>query len=193
MDDNTQTLESVVADLGLTISAVFVAWSDSRNAKADPTPRDYCLNWWVSLIGKVGTDHGRVILTTDYQAGHGHIPRRKAAQWPDRWSMDNFKALQRICETGRSNISLIPRGSNLFKTWKGVIQPKALGVIHSLVMDADAVGYAGFEDWAENCGFDTDSRKAETIYNQCLDHALKLRNALGNDDFERLQAAASEY
>ena len=59
------------------------------------------------------------------------------------------------------------------------IEPDKLDVINSLVMDASVLNSSSFEDWADEFGYDRDSRKAETIYRACLDIALKLRNAIG--------------
>lgn len=42
-------------------------------------------------------------------------------------------------------------------------------------------------------GYDPDSRKAEAIYKACLEIALKLRNALGEDGLAKLREAAQDY
>ena len=45
-------------------------------------------------------------------------------------------------------------------------------------MDSDVLNYDCFEDWADCMGMDTDSRKAEDIYNACMKIALKLRQLI---------------
>lgn len=40
-----------------------------------------------------------------------------------------------------------------------------------------------FEDWASDCGYDTDSRKAESIFRACQDTAKTIRRAFGADVF----------
>ena len=58
-------------------------------------------------------------------------------------------------------------------------EPTAADVLSCLVMDADVIEYEGFEDWAGNFGYDTDSRKAEKIYRSCLEQAPKVQEFLG--------------
>lgn len=49
-------------------------------------------------------------------------------------------------------------------------------VLYCLVSDADAAEMT-FADWCSNLGYDTDSRKALSIYEQCQQNADKLRKA----------------
>lgn len=60
--------------------------------------------------------------------------------------------------------------------------PTAYDVLYCLISDADVENY-DFEEWAENLGYDTDSRKAEKTYNQCVAQTKKLHKFLG-DDYE---------
>ena len=64
--------------------------------------------------------------------------------------------------------------------------PTAEAVLEALASDAATLDNAQtFEDWAEELGYDTDSRKAEAIYNQVVEQTDKLRDFLGND-FDRI-------
>jgi len=48
-------------------------------------------------------------------------------------------------------------------------EPKAADVLHSLMSDADAARYCeSFEDFCAEFGYDTDSRRAERIYEACV-------------------------
>ena len=48
----------------------------------------------------------------------------------------------------------------------------------------DATGYdSDFEDWADNYGYDTDSRKAEKIWREVQSTSKRTRQLLG-DDFD---------
>lgn len=60
--------------------------------------------------------------------------------------------------------------SDMFK----LLPPKLDDVLYCLVNDAEALDMC-FEDWADNYGFDTDSKKAEKIYQSCVATGLKLR------------------
>lgn len=50
-----------------------------------------------------------------------------------------------------------------------------------------------FEEWANEFGYDPDSRKAEVIYRACLEIALKLRNGLGEDRLRDLRELFTDY
>ena len=68
-----------------------------------------------------------------------------------------------------------------------------IGVVWSLLNDARAIDYACFEDWADDYGYDSDSRKAEKIYNDCLAIGLKLRAGLGENLMEKLRDTLLDY
>jgi len=62
--------------------------------------------------------------------------------------------------------------------------PTALEVLECLV--SDAAGYrdaTGFEDWAENYGYDTDSRAAEKTYKACKRIADRLGTFLTAEEW----------
>lgn len=66
-------------------------------------------------------------------------------------------------------------------------RPNLSDVLDNLASDAATVDSAGrFEDWADELGFDSDSRRAESIYDTCRAQAHKLRDFLGGDVFESL-------
>lgn len=61
-------------------------------------------------------------------------------------------------------------------------EPTAEDVINSVAGDAASIENArGFEDWAADLGYDTDSRKAARVYKACQAEAEKLRRFAGND------------
>ncbi len=66
-------------------------------------------------------------------------------------------------------------------------KPKATEVLDCLA--SDALGHESsekFEDWATNCGYDTDSRKAEKIYHLIEQQSDDLKRFLGADAYEEL-------
>ena len=70
------------------------------------------------------------------------------------------------------------------------VPPPALGdVLHSLALDSRVLDEGGFENWAESLGYSTDSRRAESIYRECVEIATKLRGALGGRVLEEMQLA----
>jgi hypothetical protein len=65
--------------------------------------------------------------------------------------------------------------------------PNLKDVLDCLASDSVGVENAGsFEEWAREYGYDTDSRKAEAIFNTCKIQSTKLRALLGNDAYETL-------
>jgi hypothetical protein len=60
-------------------------------------------------------------------------------------------------------------------------EPEAAEVLDSLASDASSFeNAAGFEDWASEFGYDTDSRKAERVWDQTEAQTLSLRRFLGD-------------
>lgn len=71
-----------------------------------------------------------------------------------------------------------------YKTGTGLVDddgtptpPATVDVVHAVAMDSDALNM-GFVEWAEEYGFDTDSRKAEAMYRRCADMGRDLRHTL---------------
>lgn len=179
MSTDTQTarerLEATITRLGLTITSEFVPWSRSRHAKPQPTMMDRNLNWRITLH-----HNERPVLTTNYSAGIGHCPsyNQREAQRP---SLDFAEKIARETETGVSGLARKP------------IRPDSVDVIQSLVLDADVLNYNKYEEWAPELGLDPDSRKGYSLYLDCMETALSLRNAIGDAGLQALQEAGRDY
>jgi hypothetical protein len=207
INEAKEALSAFMTRHGLTIESVFVPYSQSRNAKpragqGEPFPS---LNWTVTLIkdarpsgGFAPGGGGRVILTTDYGAGTGHTPAAKAsaralnlasAHMPER------SARQALIdwEIEHGLAARFAMGDSIIgDRRRGVLRPDYVDVFSSLAMDSDVIDAGGFESWASDCGYDTDSRAAESIYRACLEIALKLRAALGDEALREAQELARE-
>lgn len=160
--------------------AEFVPQSKSRNA-GDKTPS---LNWRVTF-SRAGRE-----LATDYMQGIGHLPGYK---YPTRNSMER-DYLRRAAENGTyARTPSIADNASVFGVRGDKIPaPSMADVLHCLLMDAEVIDAGSFEEWAENFGYDTDSRKAEGIYRACLDTGLKLRSMLGDDLMGQLREALQD-
>ena len=186
MKDVTIDRAAEIAALGLTVDAVFVPFSQSRN-KAEKSPS---LNWRVTV-----KRNGRDVLACDYGAGMAHCPsynkpapkawRRPARMWPGM-------AAAYECENGFA--------LGLFTSWGGFrsnrekpILPNPVDVLYSLHSDGGALDYATFEDWAAEYGYDADSRSGEATYRACLEIGLKLRAALGDAGLSKLAEIFQDY
>ena len=163
---------------GLTVEATFIPFSQSRNKAS----KLLSLNWRVTLL-----HNGKPILTTDYMMGIGHAPASKLSvrEVGHRNSLIRHKLLEREAETGRAAYDAIrPSGAPIL--------PAPLGVIADLLNECDVLDYGAFEQWAPEFGYDPDSRSAEKIYRQCLEHALTLRAALGDQRLAALREIARD-
>jgi hypothetical protein len=68
-------------------------------------------------------------------------------------------------------------------------EPEVTDVLGCMVMDAQSIEDTdSFEDWADELGYDPDSRKAERIYKATQTEANKLRRLLGDLYQEYLDA-----
>lgn len=66
-------------------------------------------------------------------------------------------------------------------------EPEAADVLNCLADDSAGVSNArSFEEWADEYGYDTDSRKAEKTYNVCVKQAARLLSFLGEDLYDEL-------
>ena len=79
-------------------------------------------------------------------------------------------------------------GSGLVDKLKHPKKPTLDDVLHSLVNDAEAENMS-FQDWCDNFGYDTDSRKALDLYLLCQENAQRLRKAGVNIEAERERLA----
>lgn len=176
------TKESILAcaeALGVTMTAEFIPLSKSRNAGE----KHKTLNWRVTLH-----KDGRPFLTTDYSAGAAHAP-----SYPYSKTVDGAEALAYECEHGKAVLRPGQRPDVLGIRGKFSILPDFADVLYSLASDASVLDHPTYETWARDYGFDPDSRKGEATYRACMEIALRLRSALGDDGLRRLVEAVRDY
>lgn len=82
---------------------------------------------------------------------------------------------------------LDPRYKNRLKL------PTAKDALACLTLDYGVINHPNFESWADEFGYDKDSREAEKIYNECMKIALLLRSTLGEKEIERLTELLRDY
>lgn len=199
--DVEELISAICKRAGIVMHAVFVPFSQSRNAHGDAPgfksvdgkPR-LCLNWKVSFRKVLSHGGAREFLTTDYSQGSGHAP---AAKYPKghfmhsglRESVAREIAVQHECETGRQARFFSHSGTPV--SGKPIPAPTIGEVMQALARDADVLDAGGFEAWASDLGYDPDSRTAESIYRACLEIALSLRANLGEHLLAEIRLAAS--
>jgi len=176
-----QEIKAVLDLHKLTVESKFIPFSQSRN-KNEKNPS---LNWKVTL-----KQDGREILTTDYMAGCAHAPSYKQSFKRD---INNERLVMAECEHGgkakyMSTMDFIGVPNSL----RGTLKPDEQDVIYSLLMDSEVLDYSSFEDWADNFGYEQDSRQAEKTYNACMKIALQM-NRLSHETREALREAYQDY
>lgn len=87
-------------------------------------------------------------------------------------------------------IKIINKNTNselitFFSQGKGIEKPARLDhVLDCLASDADCD--VDFEDWCDGLGYDADSIKARTIWNNCTETSRKLKELLGHKQYRFL-------
>lgn len=72
------------------------------------------------------------------------------------------------------------------------VKPALAGLIYSLIMSGDSC-QSSFTDWCGNYGYDTDSRKAFSIYEACQNEYNKLQSIFTNNEIEHMQELLEDY
>lgn len=177
-------LDSYISRLDLEYSAVFVPFSKSRSAKEIKTLSDYSINWKVTIKSPSGS------IETDYMQGIGHLPARMYHPI-SRPTQEDYATVKYACENGRK-CSYSWGLYSIFGYKESLTMPKLRDVLYCLLLDAEAIEY-DFQDWCDNCGYDEDSRKAESMYQECLQLGLKLRKVLGEKHINKLRELYQDY
>jgi len=170
-------IKKVLDGMGLSIAVKFIPWSLSRNA-GEKYPS---LNYKVTLL-----KNEKEILTTDYMMGCAHCP-----SYSSRETYNSRQAVKLECEEGFEAKETWSDGNYIVNKKKPMF-PDIVDFMYSISMDAEVLDY-DFKDWASCFGYDEDSRKAEKIYNECLEIALKLSRTIGNDGINKLREIYQDY
>lgn len=160
----------------------------TRNLSGEVT--SYCPDCGARSIS-ASEAKGGAILTTDYSAGCAHCPSYKARK--GEGDTVQRKCIAWECEHGKPARWSDFDGGPTVRIHSEAILPDLDSVLWSLAMDYGVIDAGGFESWASEYGYDSDSRKAEATYRACLDIAFALRAALGDAAMQELQDAGQDY
>lgn len=100
----------------------------------------------------------------------------------DSWECNEWKVILKY--NGRR--MTIP-----YFTGMAIDKPKLDDVLYSLLLDSTAIEYS-FDEWCGEFGYDTDSRKAEKLYKECLKVSEKFHKLLG-EEYEYFQQKYENY
>lgn len=168
-----------IKEMGLRLESKFIPFSQSRN-KNEKYPS---LNWVVTLY-----QNDRKILSTDYMAGSAHCPSYNNKKVK---GYDKDQLIKKECETGFACVYMWSL-NYISENRKKPILPDIKDVLYSLLIDSDALNYE-FSEWASNFGYEEDSRKAEKIYNECVNHGLQMLRVLGQENIQELREVYQDY
>lgn len=171
--DAQKEFDEIVKRLDLKISTQFVPFSISRNADS----KQKSLNWKITLSSI------RNKMTFDYSKGVGHLPYPNEFQLAKHQKSVVNQAIDSAVETGVAR--KIARGAMAFTLLHSKEEfptPTLQEVLYSLTQDAEVMNYLVYEHWADEFGYDPDSRKGEKIYEECRLQASKLSDVLGGTD-----------
>jgi hypothetical protein len=140
------------------------------------------LSWVVTINGE----------SFEYSAGIGHIsnPELAKAALKLGWTIYEKDAITAWVEGRWLPITNSVLGAQPFdklpaNSPRRQAPPALADVLSSLLLDSSALG-AKFEEWADNFGYDKDSREAERIYNASRDNSYRLFRALGGALVDKL-------
>jgi hypothetical protein len=140
---------------------------------------------WEPQGGEAGT-LGRFIYQNNIKLDYEPI-----AQRPDR-DVDEDEKEQEWQDSAFHYKVTLKRGRKTLTTFYSKGQglpepPEADEVLDSLASDAEGVDASRvFNAWAEDFGYDTDSRRHERIYNACKETRQKLKRFLGDELYKTL-------
>ena len=208
--NETNQNETITAEtlqgLGITIETTFVPWSKSRNYKDGASYRERSFNFKVI----VKLDGRWVGGQVDYMMGLGHSPSNRDPKiylLGTQTCSDSFRnhcrdtILAHEAEFGiiyqaterSTGIVCTERPYPQDQGRKRKITPDPVDVLWCLVQDSYVLDYPDFETWASDYGCDTDSRKAEQVYQACLRNSLRFRAGLGDELLSQLKELYQDY
>lgn len=170
-DDKRAAIDALLSKNGVTMTAAFVPQSLSRNSGE----KDRTINWRVNFVKSGST------FWLDYQQGIGHVPGYKRPR-----TTGDVLDFGQPWETGKYQASKYSGPHSKLPS------PSAADILHCIVMDGDVLEY-DFEEWASNYGYDSDSRKAESTYNECRKQSREARRVLGLTLIEEAAALLQDY
>lgn len=162
------SVNAKLAELGVTIAFEYAGWEKGQHA-----------GYWVKWKGIVGK--GSYAFPFDYGHGTGHLDFPALNRYPVRLSIDDKAEIERCLSEGR------------YPNRKPFAKPDPVSALYCLLLDAEAIDYPTFEDWADCVGEDQDSRKAESIYKKCVETGLALRRVFGDTVISELRELLRDF
>ncbi len=171
-----EQIQSILDNAGIEMAAQYVP------SEYDPKSKEFQgIKWKIVFKSKRGE------FATNFTQGIGHLPNYpKTGKMP----VDILEDIKHTLQTGKICRHI---GNQILKFGgKPISPPHPADVISCLLTDSSAEDYATFEDWANEMGYDPDSRKAEAIWQACLETSRNMNRVIGHDVIEALRGPCSE-
>jgi hypothetical protein len=185
-----EELRALVASLKLDAVVSPASGAVDNEKGQDGKPRA-----WVHLLYTI-TVRGEVF---SYRMGEGHVPWDKVNARDYSILINGKKALgltldQRNMVQRKKAQPGIHWAAHMLDAWAATcaaianaagVAPDVGEVLGCVARDGEAV-HMSFDDWCGEFGYDSDSRKAEETYNQCVKEGRKLRRFMTPAQIEKL-------
>lgn len=188
-DERNAKIDAAIADFSMVATYLpqdLSTLEDSRGVIRRSDLSEQQLKYHVTLSYK-----GRAFVESSFQMGIGHIPYYTQGLVLTVGQWNEIKLIFKTGKCARNWPKCVD--DRLFMTRNLTIEPTLRDVLHCLMSDGDAINYLSFEDWADNFGYDKDSRKAEKIYQACLQTGLTFRNSIGEKKLAELRDIYQDY
>jgi len=179
------TLSSLAVSLGLSIESTEPAPGVNPAESKESKP-------WPHIAYDVTVKrNGKPVWSGPYKLGVGHVKGMPSKRFTlaDQERLDPIGYASRAAydEAAQARVA-----ANLAKV-QGV-KPQLDNVLSSLLMDGSAYFDAcTFEEWCNEYGYDSDSRKAESIWKACDQTGRTLSRAFTDQELGDLREAASNH
>lgn len=153
----------------------FKKFADNAGLTLTTQPERHVFNWKAKEYRyrcKLAAQDNAEPMEFDYTMGAGLLEKRKGQKWV-------------AATLPFSRHGMTVHDARVFASQHRPRLPSLDDVLLSLALDSRALDLC-FEDWADDYGYDTDSREAERIYRLCVEQGLKLRAMLGWSRFNEL-------
>jgi len=186
--DTTETLATIAVNLGVTIE------TSAPRGEVEPAQSKDSKPWPNVAYNVTLKRNGKPVWTGPFKLGLGYVDPSKAQSFcwhsPEEAMLNAWK--RKSCADFVDKELHATVAAKLAQAQK--VTPKLDDVLNSLLSDGSAYFDAqSFEEWACESGYDSDSRKAETIWKACDEIGRKLARAFTAQELEELREAACNH
>jgi hypothetical protein len=183
--ETTATLNDAAVILGLSIE------SSAPRGEVEPAQSKESKPWPHIAYDVTLKRNGKPIWSGPYKLGVGHVKgmpvKRVTLADQERLDPIGYASRSAYDEAAQARVA-----ASLAQSQK--VSPKLDDVLHSLLMDGSAYFDAqSFEDWCNDYGYDSDSRKAEATWKACDEIGRNLARAFTPSELSDLREVASNH